>query len=385
MPRKPRVNLHIYGSPITHESRILKETETIARLGLVDHIYIIGLWEQGLPMEEVVDEQRTILRIKPFSRWLGEGTIPKSLKLGEWTTRIALRFLIQRVAMVNIHYLAGLPLGTYFKLFKRAKLIYDTHELETERHGWGQGRKRMARVVEHLLFQFVDETIVSSPPYADWYERAYGRPAYTVLNAPGYASIANTNVFRKRFGIPDSSIIFLYQGALGTGRRIEEILEAFRRCEDPAKVAVFMGYGPLEDMVKAAAAKHSNIFFHPAVKPSDVLEHTASADIGFCIIENTCLSYEFTSPNKMFEYAMAGLPVVVANFGEMKRLIEAHKIGYVLQDSTASGIAELIKRVNKADLPAFQENLAAFKKVYNWENQEKVLAQVYQKYRFPAK
>ncbi|MBI4338406.1 MAG: glycosyltransferase [Chloroflexi bacterium] len=384
MHPRPRLNLHIYGSNITHESRILKETETIARLGLVDKVYIIGLWEEGLPSEEAVDDRRTILRIKPWSRWLGEGTIPKSLKLAEWMSRIALKFLAQRVAMVNIHYVAGLPTGAFFKVFKGSKLIYDTHELETERHGWGKWRRKLAKAVERLFIPLVDEILVSSPPYAEWYAKAYGKRAHTVLNTPSYAPIRTTNLFRERFGISSDKTIFLYQGAVGTGRRTEEILGAFGNSKDPDKVVVFMGYGPLEGMIKEAAARHPNIFFHPAVKPSEVLHYTASADVGFCIIENTCLSYEFTSPNKMFEYAMAGLPVVVANFGEMKRLIEAHRIGYVLQDSTAGGISELIARVDKAELQTFRENLASFGKIYNWENQEKVLAQVYQKY-LPAK
>ncbi|MDO8751338.1 MAG: glycosyltransferase [Dehalococcoidia bacterium] len=380
-----RVNLHIYGSPITHESRILRETETISKLGIVDKIYIIGLWAKGLPMEESLDDERTILRVKLLSAKLGEGTLAKSIKLAEWMARIALRFLTKRVVMVNVDYLAGLPLGVFFKVFKRSKLVYDTSELETERNGWGAGRKKLAKIVERGLINVVDQTIVSSPSYADWYEKAYGKRPAVVLNAPKYTAVARQDIFRGKFNISGDKVIFLYQGALGKGRSIESIVEAFIQTADKGKVVVFMGYGPMEEAVREAAKEHANIFFHPAVKPEDVLEYTAAADIGFCLIENTCLSYCYTLPNKMLEYAMVGLPIVVANFGEMRRLIETHKVGYVLQDSTAKGIGELIARVNKAELQTFKENLAEFSKVYNWENQEKVLAQVYRKYQFAAK
>ena len=373
----PRLNLHIYGNTITHESRIMKETETISRLGIVDKIFIVGLWAEGLLEEEPLDDTRTILRFKLISRKLGEGTVPKSFKLAEWMARIAVKFSTKKVAMVNIHYLAGLPIGLFFKVFKRTKLVYDTHELETERNGWSAGRRRLARILEKALIRTVDKTIVSSPLYADWYEKTYGTRPATVLNAPKNRPVTHQDIFRKTFNIPPDTIIFLYQGGLSTGRSIEEILEAFAATEETNKAIVFMGYGPLTEAVQTAAEQSERVFFHPAVNPDVLLDYTAGADIGFCLIQNTSLSYRYTLPNKMLEYAMAELPVVVGNFGEMKRLAEAYQIGYVVRDETATGIADVIRQVNREELASFKDNLIKFKEVFNWENQEETLASVY--------
>lgn len=61
----------------------------------------------------------------------------------------------------------------------------------------------------------------------------------------------------------------------------------------------------------------SNIYSYPAVSP----DYTSSADFGILFYENNCLNHNYCSPNKMFEYLMAEIPVIASNLYEMKRLI----------------------------------------------------------------
>ena len=75
--------------------------------------------------------------------------------------------------------------------------------------------------------------------------------------------------------------LFLYQGKLAPARGIELILDAFEGLEDANKVLVFLGNGPLEAHIKAAAARSENIFLHSAVPPDTLLDYTASADVVF--------------------------------------------------------------------------------------------------------
>jgi len=48
---------------------------------------------------------------------------------------------------------------------------------------------------------------------------------------------------------------------------------------------------------------------------------TASVDIGVSLIENLSTSYYYALPNKLFEYIMADVPVVVSNLPQMKKLL----------------------------------------------------------------
>ncbi len=64
-----------------------------------------------------------------------------------------------------------------------------------------------------------------------------------------------------------------------------------------------------------------NIHFHPYVTPSQVIALAREADIGFCMLDADCLSYTLSLPNKFFEYAMAGVPIVANDLPEMAALI----------------------------------------------------------------
>ncbi|MBF4328677.1 glycosyltransferase, partial [Vibrio anguillarum] len=108
-------------------------------------------------------------------------------------------------------------------------------------------------------------------------------------------------------------------------------------------VLVCMGYGPLEALIQEKAHQQSTIFFHPAVTPDVLLNYTSSADYGVSFIEDSCLSYRYCLPNKMFEYLMAGLPVLTSNLFEMKRLVEIEGVGIVAEENTVEGFRKAIE------------------------------------------
>ena len=138
-----------------------------------------------------------------------------------------------------------------------------------------------------------------------------------------------------------------------------------------------MGYGPLEELVKNASQEYVNIYFHKAVSPEVLLEYTSSADFGILFYENSCLNHYYCSPNKMFEYLMAEIPVIVSNLFEMKRLVEDNHIGVVAEENDTKGLKKAIEEAVLLDQNELQENIQKVKEIYNWEEQEKVLLEVY--------
>jgi glycosyltransferase involved in cell wall biosynthesis len=138
-----------------------------------------------------------------------------------------------------------------------------------------------------------------------------------------------------------------------------------------------MGYGPLEELVSRASKEYENIYFHNAVSPDVLLNYTSSADFGILFYENNCLNHYYCSPNKMFEYLMAEIPVIVSNLYEMKRLVEDNKIGVVAKENTPQGLEEAILKASKLNKEELQKNIQKVKEIYNWEEQEKVLLDVY--------
>jgi glycosyltransferase involved in cell wall biosynthesis len=373
------LNLHIYPSTILYESRMLKVTKSLADSGAFTEIHLVGIHEAGLNEHEEIDSIRSIWRV-PLSRPLPIPKMRSFLKFSQWASKILRRYRKADISVVHCHSLNDLPIGVLLKLAKRGvKLVYDAHELETERNGLAGIDKTLAKIKERLLMRFVDHTLVVSESIAAWYREKYeGRPVTLVRNMPcndrSSVPVQIPSVFRDRFNI-DNGIVFLYQGALIRGRGIELLLKAFSKVEGNKHI-VFMGYGSYEEEIKSFAARYKNIHFHEAVRPDEVMRYTVGADVGVCLIENTCLSYYYSLPNKLYEYTLAGVPVIVSQFPEMSKLIGEFENGWgtlVREENLLS----LIDRIDSLGIEVKRQNSIRARDKIGWDLEEKKLLAAY--------
>ena len=372
-------NLHISLTNLKNESRVLKETNTLISKKIFQKIFIVGLHEKDLKIDEYVDKDRSIHRMKLKSRKLPKTIMFQIFKYLEFMFRTLLKYRTYDIKVVNVHSLGLLPIGVLFKLFYRTKLIYDAHEYETETQGLRGIKKSFSKILEKVLILYCDRVTVVSESIADEYQKLYSkieRP-FIVLNTPPYKKIEKKDIFRETLNISKDKTIFLYQGGLNSGRGIEILLDTFKNLHDENSVIVFMGYGPLKELVQTTSQQFTNIYFHKAVSPDVLLDYTSSADFGISTIEDSCLSYRYCLPNKMFEYLMAEVPVIASNLYEMKRLVEDNKIGVVAKENTPKGLGQAIKEAVQLDSEQLYENIQKVKKIYNWEEQERVLLRIY--------
>lgn len=376
-------NLHLSLTNVKNESRLFKESATVLKRGLFEKVFIVGLWEEGVETKEFLEGNREIERLRLKSRLLPKNLFFQVFKYLEFMVSIWMRYRNRNVTVVNVHALGLLPLGVVLKAAYGASLIYDAHELETEKNGLTGLRKKVSKFIESSLIKYCDRIIVVGEAIADAYVTSYPqiRRPFVVLNCPPYQQVGKKEYFRDRFGISGSSTIFLYQGVLGKGRGIEHILDAFKGMEGHDNVLVMMGYGPLAGMVQDAAKESGNIYYHEAVSPDLLLGYSASADVGLSLIENTCLSYYYCMPNKLFEYVMAGIPVIVSDLFEMRRLVTEHGIGIVAAENSPEGIRDAVSEAKRLEADRLRQNLQKFAAHYNWEEQEKVLVKVYESLR----
>lgn len=358
----------------TNDSRVLKEAISLQKAGY--DVTVVALHEVPLLEFETISNI-AVNRIKLKSKNWSKKRVVQIIKYLEFLYKTVIQYKESDVLHCND--LGTLPIGVIVKKLynKDIKIVYDAHEYETETHYTKGFRKIMVKVMERVLIKYVDKTITVSSKIADEYVRLYNieRPSL-VLNTPLLQEVKKKDLFRERFNIPKSSKIFLYQGALNRGRGIEMILDAFSSLE-AKQIVVFMGYGILEGEIKKYSQKYPNIFLHEAVSPEKLLSYTSSADFGISLIEDSCLSYRYCLPNKMFEYIMVGLPVIVSNLPEMVKIIEANYIGVVSKEYSTKGLKEAIRATDQLNSEKVKKEIQKVKKIYNWQAQEKILLEVY--------
>ena len=356
------MNLHIYPSNFTHETRILKETKSIVDKHLVDSLHIVAFWKPGLNEYEKIDKKRSLWRV-PIRLWvLSENNFFKGNK---------------GVTIVNCHTLSVLSLGVVFKFLFGSKLIYDAHELETETVGSHGIRRRLAKVLERLCIDYCDAMVVVNDSIAEWYRKKYDVDSVHVIKNVPYRyenRVDNPQLLKEIFGIQPDEILFIYQGILSEQRGVNVLLDAFSR-SDSKRHIVFMGFGPFECKVKQYAELYQNIHFQPPVNPSDVLFYSASADIGVHLIENTCLNHYYCLPNKVFEYIMSGLPIIVRDFPEMAKIVKKAKCGWIVSEDKS--ILELIQNLTMEEIKAKKVNVQKYRKQIGWEQEESKLQEIY--------
>jgi glycosyltransferase involved in cell wall biosynthesis len=359
---------------------MLKVTKSLADSGRFTEIHLVGIHEPGLAEHEEIDTVRSIWRVR-LSKPLPIPKMRGILKFSQWAAKILARYRKANLSVIHCHSLSDLPIGVLLKLANRGvKLVYDAHELETERNGLTGISKKLSKIKEWVLMRFVDHTLVVSESISRWYREHYnGRQITVVKNIPSNDHTVlqwpARSIFRDRFNI-ESGLVFLYQGALMRGRGIELLLNAFSRVQGNKHI-VFMGYGSYEDEIKKFAATFKNIHFHEAVRPDEVMQYTVGADVGVCLIENTCLSYYYSLPNKLYEYTLAGMPVIVSQFPEMSKLVSEFENGWgtlVCEEE----LLNLIERIDSPGVETKRQNSIKNRGRIGWDLEANKLLAVYQ-------
>ncbi|WP_214721100.1 glycosyltransferase [Exiguobacterium sp. s192] len=258
-----------------------------------------------------------------------------------------------------------------------AKVVYDSHEVQTDRTGYGKGQG----LFERYLLRFVDQTMVENDTRADYHASLYGERPAVLHNYPFYhEEVPQPRSVHEEIGIKEDEPILLYQGGIQEGRGLERLIEAMpfvRR-----GTLLFIGDGKIKPRLQELAAQspeRERIHFIDKVPLDQLPSYTAAATVGFQVLQNICFNHYSASSNKLFEYMAALVPVVAADLPEIRRVVETEGVGLLVDVESPEAIAVAVNQIVEEDglRQAMKERTKQARRKYNWDKEKHHLLDVY--------
>jgi len=138
---------------------------------------------------------------------------------------------------------------------------------------------------------------------------------------------------------------------------------------------VMMGPGDFAEKLKQKAASSGlldkRIYFLPAVPQSELLQHSASADIGIIPYPHVDLNSLYCTPNKLFEFIAAALPMLANDSPELNRFVREQGFGMTRRMNTPKAIAAAIDGAFASpEHSTWRNNLRKHRHAFAWKAQK---------------
>lgn len=299
------------------------------------------------------------------------------------TVKIGQAAFRQNADIYHAHDFEMLPVAYAAAKLRKAKLVYDSHELWIEqRPDFPPLFKKIVMIVEGWLVKRTDEIITVNESIANELKNRYSltkKP--TILHNFTNKQVSDSgNSAKPEF----ETTIVLYHGGYMKDRGLEELIKSFEYVTGDT-VLHLRGFGPIEDDLRniaKALIKEGKVVFCPPVSMRELVKEAQSADIGIIPYKPTCLNNLYSFPNKLSEYLMAGLAVCASDIPEIARLNQQVQFGALFDPFNPESIAKAINELasDKEKLMKCRENALRWSVTEgNWEEESKKLDDLYQR------
>ena len=299
--------------------------------------------------------------------------------------RLFLFLLFRKADVLVANDLDTLLANFIAKKFKpSAELVYDSHEYFTEVPEL-TSRPKVQKIwlkIERYIFPKLKKCYTVNSSIAKIYTDLYGKEMKVVRNiSPIWKS--DNIADKKTLGIPENKPLIILQGAgINIDRGAEEAVDAMQNID---AVLMIVGDGDIVTELKKRVSQLNlaeKVLFY-GKKPYDLMmNYTTHADIGLTLDKPTNLNYKLSLPNKVFDYMHTSTAVISSEIKEVSKVVRSHNIGLVLEEVSPKCIAEAVNYLlaNAEELNRFKANCKIASQIENWENESKILNEIYPKF-----
>ena len=285
------------------------------------------------------------------------------------------------------HDLPTLPIAFYAASQCNAKVVYDSHELYVEQE-FSALEKKKWKALEEKYIRRCDSVITINHLIAQELEQRYNLSdeVYVISNALPSRAKTNINikVFHQKFGLEEQSKIVLFQGGISHNRNLEKLVESLALIQNPLVNLVILGNGPLKSLLQEITVKYNitkRVHFHQAVPQEELLGYTSCADLGVIPYQAICLNNYYCTPNKLFEFIAAEIPILSAKLPSIENLLNEFQIGVTSDFSSSVQISKALDSLfqNEQVLTTYKRNVKKASKEVIWE--DKKFTSIFESYK----
>lgn len=378
------------------DARIVRAAEAARSAG--HRVTVIGRRESDLPSTQIRNDVTYVRVGGPKGIVARSSALRRLLRLTlgatGWLLLLNARsFTTLGVAVspdiVHAHDLYTLLAGRRIAKKTGAKLIYDAHELEIGRNGrFGAAEKAITAACERFLIRDTDAVITVSDSIADCLARHYDIPRPIIVhNTPATPAADGRDLpdIRSRLGLGVTDRLAVYIGGITLNRGLEQIVQAMPHM--PGVHVAMLGprmHADTEAAIVAIASGCGVLDRLHLVDPvpfNEVTSFVRTADVSLALIQDACLSYRYSFPNKLLESLFAGLPVVASALPEYERLIARTGAGIAVDQADPRDIARGVRTIlcDRAAYTPSPEVLEDLRAHFGWGSQAKRLLELYEK------
>lgn len=257
----------------------------------------------------------------------------KAVFYAEYNLRLWLKLMVKQADAFYANDTDTLLACCWAARLRRKRLLFDAHELfpEVPELVTKPHVRAVWKWVERRCLPYVDEAFCVCRSVADEYERRYGVPMKVMRNVPDWHPAAEPLPAEKNNGYT-----ILYQGAVNVGRGVREVVDALEFLPNCRFVVAGDG-DELEAMRRyvGTLSWKDRITLLGRVEPEQLHCLTVTADLGICLLEDRGLNYRFSLPNRIADFAMAGVPILATDFPEIHRVLEEYGTGTLTEPCPA--------------------------------------------------
>lgn len=237
------------------------------------------------------------------------------------------------------------------KLKPRCKLVYDSHEYFTEVPELVSRPKiqKIWELIEGTIFPNLNHISTVNQSIANLYKKKYNKNLAVIRNIAPKWHKPESLKSKSELGIPEGKLILIIQGAgINIDRGAEEAVEAMKKIENACLIIVGDGdvVPSLKNYVKEERLTEKVLFF-PKVDYQTLMQYTFHADIGLTLDKPLNINYQYSLPNKVFDYIQAGTPILGSNLIEVATIIQQFEVGITINEVNAKTIINSIEKIQK--------------------------------------